>query len=188
MIALQHPELSIIYPVHLNPNVQKQCTSCCQTPPASIIPPLGYQDFIRLMDRCHLILTDSGGIREAPSLSKPTLVMRDCTERRKESGGGCKTRRYQSRDHHWRVSVLLDDTAYTTMSQASNPYGDGKAAERIAQILGGHWANLKQRDRFGWWHVFGASILDRGLDSSSHGYCLDTSDQSLGSTPLLLPS
>ena len=141
-IAVQHPELSIVYPVHLNPNVQKPVYELLSdTPNIHLIPPLGYQDFIRLMDRCHLILTDSGGIQEeAPSLNKPTLVMRDCTERPEGiEAGVVKLVGTNPETIIAEVSQLLSDgDVYTKMSQAVNPYGDGKAAERISQILGGH--------------------------------------------------
>ena len=141
-IALQHPDLSIVYPVHLNPNVQAPVYNLLSdTSNIHLIPPLGYQDFIRLMNRCHLILTDSGGIQEeAPSLNKPTLVMRDCTERPEGiEAGVVKLVGTNPEVIISEVSSLLtNEKAYEEMSLATNPYGDGKAAERIVQILVGH--------------------------------------------------
>lgn len=141
-IALAHPDLSIVYPVHLNPNVQQPVYNLLSdTSNIHLIPPLGYQDFIRLMDRSHLILTDSGGIQEeAPSLNKPTLVMRDCTERPEGIDAGVvklvgtdPTQIQRAVD-----TLLTDQNAYAQMSLATNPYGDGRAAERIVNILGGN--------------------------------------------------
>ena len=141
-IAHAHPELTIIYPVHLNPNVQRPVYELLSdTSNIHLISPLGYQDFIRLMDRSHLILTDSGGIQEeAPSLNKPTLVMRDCTERPEGIDAGVvKLVGTNPQTIVSSVSTLLtNQDAYKAMSLAQNPYGDGKAAERIASILGGY--------------------------------------------------
>ena len=107
--------------MHLNPNVQKPVYNLLsETPNIHLIPPLGYQDFIRLMDRCHLILTDSGGIQEeAPSLNKPTLVMRDCTERPEGiEAGVVKLVGTNPEVIITEVSTLLvEDTAYNTMSR-----------------------------------------------------------------------
>jgi UDP-N-acetylglucosamine 2-epimerase (non-hydrolysing) len=140
-IAHAHPALTIIYPVHLNPNVQKPVYELLSnTPNIHLIPPLGYQDFIRLMDRSHLILTDSGGIQEeAPSLNKPTLVMRDCTERPEGIDAGVVklVGTDPTRIISEVSSLFSDETAYAKMSLANNPYGDGHAAERITQILSG---------------------------------------------------
>ena len=141
-IAVLHPDLSIVYPVHLNPNVQKPVYDLLSdTKNIHLISPLGYQDFIRLMDRCHLILTDSGGIQEeAPSLNKPTLVMRDCTERPEGIDAGVvKLVGTDPTTIIAEVTRLLEDsTAYRAMSQAKNPYGDGQASQRIVDILSGH--------------------------------------------------
>ena len=138
-LATQYPSLQIVYPVHLNPNVQEpvyRILSDVQN--IHLIPPLGYQNFIRLMDRAHLILTDSGGIQEeAPSLNKPTLVMRDCTERPEGIDAGVvRLVGTEPQNIISGVAELLDDTdAYEAMSSAVNPYGDGTASEQIAQIL-----------------------------------------------------
>ena len=139
-IALLHPDIHIVYPVHLNPNVQKPVYELLKNiPNIHLIPPLDYQNFIRLMDRCHLILTDSGGIQEeAPSLNKPTLVMRDCTERPEgiEAGVvqlvGTQIQSIVEATNR----LLTDEMLYDAMSQAQNPYGDGQAARRIVDILG----------------------------------------------------
>jgi len=141
-LAHQYPDMHIVYPVHLNPNVQEpvyRLLSDVQN--IHLIPPLGYQDFIRLMDRSHLILTDSGGIQEeAPSLNKPTLVMRDCTERPEGIDAGVvRLVGTNPNDIISGVATLLDDQRlYQAMSSAINPYGDGTASQQIANILGEH--------------------------------------------------
>jgi UDP-N-acetylglucosamine 2-epimerase (non-hydrolysing) len=141
-IAEQYPSLHIVYPVHLNPNVQEPVYRLLSNVSnIHLIPPLGYQDFIRLMDRCHLILTDSGGIQEeAPSLNKPTLVMRDCTERPEGIDAGVvKLIGTNPERIQLEISTLLEDSQlYKKMSSAENPYGDGTAAQKIAAILGGN--------------------------------------------------
>ncbi len=132
-------DIQIIYPVHLNPNVQKPVHSIlgeCKN--IHLIQPLGYIDFVQLMNQAHLILTDSGGIQEeAPSLGKPVLVMREVTERPEAVEAG--TVRLVGTDESLIVSEtqrLLDDPShYQKMSMAHNPYGDGMAAKRILQHI-----------------------------------------------------
>lgn len=134
-IALTHPEVKIIYPVHLNPNVQKVVFPLLQgIPNLHLISPLNYEAFVHLMKKSYLILTDSGGIQEeAPSLGKPVLVLREVSERPEvvEVGaaklvGTGKKRIVQETER------LLDcREEYERMAAAVNPYGDGKAAERI---------------------------------------------------------
>lgn len=140
-IAHQHKDVHIVYPVHLNPNVREPVYRLLQhTPNIHLIPPLDYINFIRLMDRCHLILTDSGGIQEeAPSLHKPTLVMRDCTERPEGIDAGVvKLVGTNASSIQQAVSELLENTdAYTAMSTAKNPYGDGTTSQQILSILRG---------------------------------------------------
>lgn len=138
-ISEQRPELQIIYPVHLNPNVQEpvnRLLSGC--PNIHLIEPLDYLPFVYLMHRSTLILTDSGGIQEeAPSLGKPVLVMRNTTERPEAVSAG--TVKLVGTDVGLicsEVIRLLDDKDYyESMSFAHNPYGDGKACERIKQAL-----------------------------------------------------
>lgn len=132
-------EVQIVYPVHLNPNVQEPVRRLLAgRGNVHLLEPLDYLPFIRLMDRAHLILTDSGGIQEeAPSLGKPVLVMRETTERPEAVEAG--TVRLVGTDRGTIVAEtlrLLDDQeAWSAMAQAHNPYGDGRAAIRIAEML-----------------------------------------------------
>jgi len=133
------PDLQIIYPVHLNPNVQKPVyESLGSFDNIQLIEPLDYLPFVHLMNKAHIILTDSGGIQEeAPSLGKPVLVMRDTTERPEALEEG--TVRLVGTDTHAIVSevkrLLASDEAYQTMARAHNPYGDGQAARRIINTI-----------------------------------------------------
>jgi len=132
-------EVDIVYPVHLNPNVQGPVKSLLgNLPNVFLIDPLDYGSFLALMQCSHLILTDSGGIQEeAPSLGKPVLVLRDVTERREGVEAG--TARLVGTDARTiveeTVRLLQDPEAYDRMRNSRNPYGDGKACARIAQIL-----------------------------------------------------
>ena len=138
-IALQHPDCQIVYPVHLNPNVQEPVNRLLQAVDnIYLIDPQDYLPFVYLMTRAHLILTDSGGIQEeAPSLGKPVLVMRDTTERPEAVKAG--TVKLVGTDVDKIVSevdrLLSDETHYTAMSEAHNPYGDGQACQRILDAL-----------------------------------------------------
>lgn len=138
-IAEKYPDVGLLYPVHLNPNVQEPVRRILgANPRVALIPPVGYEDFIWLMDRCHFVLSDSGGVQEeAPSLGKPVLVMRTTTER--PEGVDAGTCRLVGTDPDVIVreaSLLLDDAgAYEIRSRLKNPYGDGTASERIAAIL-----------------------------------------------------
>lgn len=132
-------DCQIVYPVHLNPNVQEPVRRILANHPnVVLIEPLEYLPFVYLMNKSHLILTDSGGIQEeAPSLGKPVLVMRDTTERPEAVDAG--TVKLVGTDNITIVntaSQLLDDqAAYESMSRAHNPYGDGQAALRIRDVL-----------------------------------------------------
>lgn len=134
-IADTRQDVQIIYPVHLNPNVQKPVYDLLHdTPNVKLISPLAYPAFVWLMSRSHLILTDSGGVQEeAPSLGKPVLVMRDTTERPEAvTAGTVKLTGTDSDKIVREVFALLDDkNYYETMSRAINPYGDGQACKRI---------------------------------------------------------
>jgi UDP-N-acetylglucosamine 2-epimerase (non-hydrolysing) len=138
-IALRHPELNIVYPVHLNPNVQQPVYEILSgIENIYLIAPLNYLPFVYMMQHCYLVLTDSGGVQEeAPSLGKPVLVMRDTTERSEAIEAG--TARLVGTTASMiveQVEVLLNDKAvYQKMAQAHNPYGDGKACERIVMQL-----------------------------------------------------
>ena len=131
--------MEIVYPVHLNPNVRMVAHSLLGTHPAiHLIPPLDYLPFVHLMRRAELIVTDSGGVQEeAPSLGKPVLVTRDTTERPEAVEAG--TVALVGTDTETLVAHatrLLDDrAAYEAMSFAHNPYGDGRAAARITEVL-----------------------------------------------------
>lgn len=133
------PQVQVIYPVHLNPQVQEPVHRILgQAKNVHLIEPLDYLPFVYLMKRSHLILTDSGGIQEeAPSLGKPVLVMRDTTERPEAVVAG--TVRLVGTDLERIVSqtrsLLNDDKAYRQMAIAHNPYGDGNACQRISQTF-----------------------------------------------------
>ncbi len=137
--AKAHPNCQILYPVHLNPNVQEPVNRILKNVHnVHLIEPQQYLPFVYLMNRAHIILTDSGGIQEeAPSLGKPVLVMRDTTERPEAVSSG--TVKLVGTDVA-KITIeldklLTDDDAYNTMSFAHNPYGDGKACKRICDIL-----------------------------------------------------
>lgn len=134
-------DTQLVYPVHLNPNVQEPVRRILGSQPAvHLIEPQEYLPFVYLMSRSHIIVTDSGGVQEeAPSLGKPVLVMRDTTERPEAvEAGTVRLVGTNSARITQEVSRLLDDpAAYESMSKAHNPYGDGKAAERIARIIAG---------------------------------------------------
>nr|WP_160251191.1 UDP-N-acetylglucosamine 2-epimerase (non-hydrolyzing) [Mixta theicola] len=138
-LALQHPEVQIIYPVHLNPNVSEPVNRILSgIDNIVLIDPQEYLPFVWLMHRAWLILTDSGGIQEeAPSLGKPVLVMRETTERPEAVAAG--TVRLVGTDEEKIVAevnhLLTHEEAWQTMSRAHNPYGDGHACARILQAL-----------------------------------------------------
>lgn len=140
-LAQGYPDIHFVYPVHLNPNVQKPVHEIlANLHNVHLIPPLDYEPFLYLLKHCYLVLTDSGGIQEeAPSLGKPVLVMRDVTERPEAVDAGTvrlvganKTQIVEN------IIELIDDPqVYAKMSRAHNPYGDGQACRKIVQILKG---------------------------------------------------
>lgn len=138
-LAALHPEMDIVYPVHLNPNVQKPVYELLSgLSNVYLISPLDYLPFIYAMQHSTLLLTDSGGVQEeAPSLGKPVLVMRDTTERPEAVEAG--TVKLVGTDAEAIVSnvtaLLLDKEMYKRMSETHNPYGDGQACERIIAAL-----------------------------------------------------
>lgn len=142
-IVESHSDVVIVYPVHLNPNVQEPVYRILgRTPRLILLPPLEYLPFVALMQRAELILTDSGGVQEeAPSLHKPVLVMRETTERAEGvEAGVARVVGTDAQRITEAVDLLLRDrSAYAGMATGVNPYGDGQAAERvgllIAQIL-----------------------------------------------------
>jgi len=139
LTAKAFPDVDIVYPVHLNPNVQEPVNRLLSgLNNVHLVEPLDYLPFVYLMSRSYLILTDSGGIQEeAPSLGKPVLVMRDTTERPEalEAGTvelvGTDVERMVDRLE----ALLTDEVTYNRMSLAHNPYGDGQACTRILNIL-----------------------------------------------------
>jgi UDP-N-acetylglucosamine 2-epimerase (non-hydrolysing) len=129
----------IVYPVHLNPNVQEPVNRLLgNTSNILLTAPLDYPAFLYLMNKSHLVLTDSGGIQEeAPALGKPVLVLRDTTERPEAVEAGTVVLVGTSKDTivSETVRLLEDESLYKRMSTAVNPYGDGKASERIVTTL-----------------------------------------------------
>lgn len=146
-LALRYPDVEILYPVHLNPNVQKpvnRILGSVRSKNIHLIEPVDYLPFVHLMNRSHLIITDSGGVQEeAPSLGKPVLVLRDTTERPEAIVAG--TVRLVGTNREMIVAeaarLVDDESAYQLMAQAHNPYGDGLAAERIVRALQGDERN-----------------------------------------------
>jgi UDP-N-acetylglucosamine 2-epimerase (non-hydrolysing) len=132
-------DVQIIYPVHLNPNVQEPVSRILSSKKnVHLIAPIDYPAFIYLMNQATIILTDSGGVQEeAPSLGKPVLVMRKTTERPEAVAAGTVKLVGTNKDEIViETNKLLDDLAhYSVMSQAHNPYGDGKASEKIVRFL-----------------------------------------------------
>lgn len=143
-LSEKYPEVDFVYPMHLNPNVRKPIHQVfgenLSRPNFFFIEPLQYLEFVHLMSKSSIVLTDSGGIQEeAPGLGKPVLVMRDTTERPEALTAG--TVKLVGTDYDKIMSevsnLLDDDTSYSLMSKAVNPYGDGKACERIVKVLNG---------------------------------------------------
>lgn len=134
-----HRNVEILYPVHLNPSVRDPVMRILgETPRIHLVAPVDYLPFVYLMQRAYLIITDSGGIQEeAPSLGKPVLLMREVTERPEAvEAGAVKLVGTSPEEIVSQSSRLVDDqAAYQRMSKVQNPYGDGKAAERIAQVI-----------------------------------------------------
>lgn len=142
----EHPDVKAIYPIHMNPVVRKaaeeELSGCDRI---RIIEPLDVLDFHNFLARSYMILTDSGGIQEeAPSLGKPVLVMRDTTERPEGIAAGTLKLVGTNEETIYQefTRLLTDQNAYDTMAHASNPYGDGHACERIANILEGKPINM----------------------------------------------
>lgn len=150
-LSEKYPDVDFVYPMHLNPNVRKPIHEVFGEDLTRsnffFIEPLQYLEFVHLMSKATIVLTDSGGIQEeAPGLGKPVLVMRDTTERPEALASG--TVHLVGTDYDkimMEVSTLLDDEeAYRKMSQAVNPYGDGRACSRIVRIL-----NDEEIERYG---------------------------------------
>ncbi|OUR99277.1 UDP-N-acetylglucosamine 2-epimerase [Gammaproteobacteria bacterium 42_54_T18] len=138
-IAQHNPNWLLVYPVHLNPNVQKPVFEMLHdSSNIHLIAPQDYLPFVWLLDKCDLVITDSGGIQEeAPSLGKPVLVTREVTERPEAVTAGtvklvgtCPDKIVKNA-----LSILTDTKIYSAMSEAHNPYGDGQAAQRIVNVI-----------------------------------------------------
>ena len=137
--ALYSRDIQIVYPVHLNPNVFKVVHGFLHSlSNITLLEPLDYLSWVHLMDKSHLLLTDSGGLQEeAPSLGKPVLVLRDITERPEAVKAGTVKIVGTDRDRIVEeVNLLLNDSStYNKMSNSINPYGDGHSAEKICKAL-----------------------------------------------------
>jgi len=138
-LARKFTDHEFLYPVHLNPNVREPVYSILGTQPnMHLVPPASYPEFVWLMNRCHLILTDSGGVQEeAPSLRKPVLILRENTERSEILKAGAGLLVGSARDKIVSVTskLLTDPAHYQKMQIDESPYGDGRAADRIVEIL-----------------------------------------------------
>lgn len=138
-VLIENDETEVVFPVHLNPVIRELAAEKFEDEArVHLIEPLDYEPFINLMNKSYLILTDSGGIQEeAPSLGKPVLVLRDTTERPEAIKAGTVKKIGTDKViiHKIANKLLNDNQAYIKMSQASNPYGDGKASERIVKEI-----------------------------------------------------
>jgi len=138
-IKSANEDIEIVYPVHLNPNVQKPVNKILNGEDGiHLVPPLDYRNFVQLLKGSYLVLTDSGGIQEeAPSLGKPVLVMRETTERPEAvRAGTAEVVGVNRKNIVARAQRLLDSKAdYEKMANTANPFGDGKAAQRIVKLL-----------------------------------------------------
>jgi UDP-N-acetylglucosamine 2-epimerase (non-hydrolysing) len=138
-VAEKFEDVEFVYPVHLNPNVQEPVNRLLKGQPnIHLITPLEYPQFIWLMNKCHVVLTDSGGLQEeAPALGKPVLVMREVTERKEGVDAG--TAKLVGTDRSLIVkeltTLLSDEQAYQEMAKAVNPYGDGTSCKQIADLV-----------------------------------------------------
>lgn len=132
-------QIPVIFPVHLNPNVKNDVHELLgDNPLVKLTPPFAYPEFLWLLNNARLILTDSGGVQEeAPSLGKPVLLLRDTTERPEavDAGTVIKTGNDTGLIYSTAMHLLTDEDSYRAMSTKSNPYGDGKAAERILNVM-----------------------------------------------------
>lgn len=139
LLVESNTDVELVYPVHPNPNVQATARRILSgVPRVHLIEPMEYRPFVQLMNKCYLILTDSGGIQEeAPSLGKPVLVLRRTTERPEAIEAGTAKLVGTEREKIVREAqrLLSDRAAYTEMATKANPYGNGKSAERIVQII-----------------------------------------------------
>jgi UDP-N-acetylglucosamine 2-epimerase (non-hydrolysing) len=148
-LVQRNPEVEIVFPVHASPFVHEPVYRLLGNHVRiKLVEPMGYQELVQTLDSCHFVLTDSGGIQEeAPALGKPVLVLRDTTERPEAINAG--TARLVGTDPTRVLSVaemlLHDQKAYQSMARGENPYGDGRAAERVVAALRFHFGLLAER-------------------------------------------
>lgn len=153
MLRIVHavPDACIVYPVHLNPSVDGPVRRLLGSEPRiALLPPVSYLEFVALMERAHLILTDSGGVQEeAPTFGKPLLVMREVTERPEgiEAGVARLVGTTEERIVEEAVRLLREPAHYASMARGDNPYGDGHAAERIVRVLAGRSVEARASER-----------------------------------------
>jgi len=137
-LAEQHPDIDLVYPVHLNPEVQRPVRALLAgATNVHLLGPLDYEAFLALMYRARFVITDSGGVQEeAPALGKPVLLMREETERKEALGGAVEMVGTQpSRIIAAAERLLTDEAHYARMARSQSPFGDGRAAQRIVSIL-----------------------------------------------------
>lgn len=139
-LAFTFPEIEFVFPVHPNPNVQTAAAHVSDIPNVHLERPADYRQFVRWLRAARLVLTDSGGVQEeAPAFGKPTLILRDTTERTEgiKAGAALLVGTNEERIVAETRRLLTDPAAYATMSHVRNPYGDGHAADRVAAVLSG---------------------------------------------------
>jgi UDP-N-acetylglucosamine 2-epimerase (non-hydrolysing) len=151
-LVRSYPDIQVIYPVHLNPNVRNTAFNILGNQErVYLLDPLPYEPFVEAMTKAHLIITDSGGIQEeGPSFNKPILVFRKVTERPEGVASGCVKLVGLERENVVRETshLLNDPKAYRSMTANGNPYGDGRAAERIVQAIKYHFGLGERPDDF----------------------------------------
>ena len=148
-LVSRNPSVEVVFPVHASPFVREPVKRLLgNNVRIKLIEPMGYQEFVRLLDSSHLVLTDSGGIQEeTPALGKPVLVLRNTTERPEavEAGTSLLVGTNAARVLEAAETLLHDEEAYRAMAHAENPYGDGRAAERVVAALRFHFGRATER-------------------------------------------
>lgn len=148
-LALSHPEIDVVYPVHLSPTVRECAFGILQSiPNVHLIDPIDVENMHNLMARCYLVMTDSGGLQEeAPAMGKPVLVLRRETERPEAVQAGTVKLAGVHKQEILALAeeLLTDKSAYDAMAHAVNPYGDGNACQRIAQAILWHFGRIPEK-------------------------------------------